>query len=105
MHIGGVVNLMNLCLRSTKSSPANFYFSSSISARQGAPDAECAEDFAKTPATAGATGYARSKWTVEKICQLATEQTPLRVGVLRIGQMVGDTVQCVLLPLRSFDPC
>lgn len=84
---------MNLALSSTRPAPADFYFSSSISARQGAPDPECAEDYAKSPATAGATGYARSKWVVEKLAQLAAEQTPLRVGVLRIGQMVGDTVQ------------
>jgi thioester reductase-like protein len=85
---------MNLCLRAPEGrAPAGFYFSSSISARQGSPDAECVEDYASTPAAAGGTGYARSKWVVEKLCERAALETPLRVGVLRIGQMVGDTIQ------------
>lgn len=55
------------------------------------------EDFPSTPETASATGYARSKWVVEKICQYvqkAAEPTII-VGVLRLGQLVGDTEQCV----------
>lgn len=36
-------------------------------------------------------GYARSKWVTEKLCEIISEETPLQAGVLRIGQMVGDT--------------
>ncbi|KAJ7113690.1 L-aminoadipate-semialdehyde dehydrogenase [Mycena crocata] len=91
-HVGGAVNLINLCLASPRASPAAFFFSSSISCRQGAPDATCVEDFAPAPSTAAGTGYARSKWVVEKLCQRASERAGIPVGVLRIGQMVGDSV-------------
>ncbi|KAJ7626417.1 L-aminoadipate-semialdehyde dehydrogenase [Mycena polygramma] len=91
-HVGGVVNLINLCLASPYAEPAAFFFSSSISCRQGAPDATCPEDFAPSPNTAAGTGYARSKWVVEKLCQKASASSDVPVGVLRIGQMVGDSV-------------
>lgn len=91
-HVGGAVNLINLCLASPYAEPAAFFFSSSISCRQGAPDATCTEDFASTPSTAAGTGYARSKWVVEKLCQRAATSAGVPVGVLRIGQMVGDSV-------------
>ncbi|KAK7031412.1 L-aminoadipate-semialdehyde dehydrogenase [Favolaschia claudopus] len=94
-HIGGAVNLINLCLASPYAEPAAFFFSSSISCRQGAPDATCNEDFPNSPSTAAGTGYARSKWVVEKICQQAAERTGVSAGVFRIGQMVGDSVNGV----------
>ena len=87
---------MNLCLSSQYSTPATYFFSSSISSQQGSPDATCAEGFAETPSSAAGTGYAQSKWVVEKLCQNAGKNVGLPVGVLRIGQMVGDSVQCVL---------
>ncbi|KAJ7623485.1 L-aminoadipate-semialdehyde dehydrogenase [Roridomyces roridus] len=91
-HIGGAVNLINLCLSSPRSEPASFYFSSSISCRQGADVPICAEDFPDDPSTAAGTGYARSKWVTEKVCQRATQSAGVSVGVLRIGQMVGDSI-------------
>lgn len=91
-HIGGAVNLINLCLASPYAEPAAFFFSSSISCRQGAPEPTCAEDFSPAPSTAAGTGYARSKWVVEKLCQRAAAVSGVPVGVLRIGQMVGDSV-------------
>ncbi|KAJ7695061.1 L-aminoadipate-semialdehyde dehydrogenase [Mycena rosella] len=94
-HVGGAVNLINLCLASPYAEPAAFFFSSSISCRQGSPDASCTEDFAPSPSTAAGTGYARSKWVVEKLCQRAAASSGVPVGVLRIGQMVGDSVSGV----------
>ncbi|KAF5367566.1 hypothetical protein D9758_003797 [Tetrapyrgos nigripes] len=94
-YIGGSLNLMNLCLQSPFSEPASFYVSSSISSRQGSPDVTCSEDYADSPSTAGGTGYAQSKWVVEELCQRAAESAGLPVGVFRIGQMVGDTVNGV----------
>ncbi|KAJ7089700.1 L-aminoadipate-semialdehyde dehydrogenase [Mycena belliarum] len=91
-HIGGVINLINLCLASPHAEPAAFFFSSSISCRQGAPDATCTEDFSPSPSTAAGTGYARSKWVVEKLCQQAAARSGVPIGVLRIGQMVGDSL-------------
>lgn len=48
-----------------------------------------------TPSSANSTGYGRSKWVTEKLAERAGKETPLRVGVLRIGQIVGDTKQWV----------
>ncbi|KAJ6624936.1 L-aminoadipate-semialdehyde dehydrogenase [Mycena sp. CBHHK59/15] len=91
-HVGGVANLINLCLSSPYSEPAAFFFSSSISCRQGSPNKTCAEDFPPSPSTAAGTGYARSKWVVEKLCERAAASSTVPVGVLRIGQMVGDSM-------------
>ncbi|KAK0470220.1 L-aminoadipate-semialdehyde dehydrogenase [Desarmillaria tabescens] len=94
-HIGGAVNLINLCLESPFSEPASFAFSSSISCRQGSRDEICPEDFPPAPSTAAETGYAQSKWVVEKLCEHAAEKSGVPVSVLRIGQMVGDSVHGV----------
>ncbi|KAJ7356425.1 male sterility protein-domain-containing protein, partial [Mycena albidolilacea] len=91
-HIGGAVNLINLCLASPHAEPAAFFFSSSISARNGAPDLTCHEDFPPSTSTAAATGYGRSKWVVEKICERAAENWSVPVAVFRIGQIVGDSL-------------
>jgi thioester reductase-like protein len=91
-HIGGAVNLINLCLASPHAEPPAFFFSSSISARNGAPDLTCHEDFPPSTSTAAATGYGRSKWVVEKICERAAENWSVPVAVLRIGQIVGDSL-------------
>lgn len=89
-HVGGALNLINLCLRSAAKSPS-FFFSSSIATSQGVPNYLCAEEFQPSPSTANSTGYGRSKWVTEKLCERAGKETPLHVGILRIGQIVGDT--------------
>ncbi|SJK99612.1 related to LYS2  len=91
-HIGGAVNLINLCLESPFTEPASFAFSSSISCRQGSRDETCSEDFSTSPSTAAGMGYAQSKWVVEKLCERAAQKSGVPVSVLRIGQMVGDSV-------------
>ncbi|KAK7060800.1 hypothetical protein VNI00_000533 [Paramarasmius palmivorus] len=91
-HIGGSVNLMNLCLQSPY---AVFYYSSSVSCRQGSRDPTCSEDYPSDPSTAAGTGYAQGKWVVEKLCERAAQDRNLKVGVFRIGQMVGDTINGV----------
>ena len=96
-HIGGSVNLMNLCLQSPYAEPAVFYYSSSVSCRQGSRDPTCSEDYPSDPSTAAGTGYAQGKWVVEKLCERAAQDRNLKVGVFRIGQMVGDTIKSVAL--------
>jgi thioester reductase-like protein len=88
-HIGGAVNLLNLSLTSTHG--ATFYFSSSVGTRQGRPDPTVGEDFSDSPTTAGGMGYGQSKWVVEKLCERAADTHGAKVGVLRIGQLVGDS--------------
>ncbi|KIJ67974.1 hypothetical protein HYDPIDRAFT_83419 [Hydnomerulius pinastri MD-312] len=91
-HIRGAVNLMNLALSSPRPQPAKFFFSSSISAVaswRGPTDVP--EAVTDDPSVAQPLGYAQSKWVTEKLCQIASHTTPMHTGVLRIGQMVGDS--------------
>ncbi|KAG0707371.1 L-aminoadipate-semialdehyde dehydrogenase, partial [Suillus ampliporus] len=91
-HIRGAVNLINLALASPHPRPADFYFASSISAVAAWRGPESIpEAITDDPSVAQGLGYAQSKWVTEKLCQLASQQTPIRAGVLRIGQMVGDS--------------
>lgn len=90
-HIGGAANLLNLALSSPRSTKPTFFFSSSVGTRQGRPDPVVSEEFPDSPTTAGGMGYGQSKWVVEKLCERAAGQNGARVGVLRIGQLVGDT--------------
>ncbi|KII84539.1 hypothetical protein PLICRDRAFT_117812 [Plicaturopsis crispa FD-325 SS-3] len=90
-NIRGAFNLLNLCLRSPRAAPASFYFSSSVSARQGIWSETAPEAITDDPAYAAPTGYARSKWITENLCRRAAEERGIHAGVLRIGQMVGDT--------------
>jgi NAD(P)-dependent dehydrogenase (short-subunit alcohol dehydrogenase family) len=85
-HIQGAVNLIKLAQSARHK--ARFYFSSSVGTRQGRPDALVKEEFPDSPVTAGGMGYGRSKWVVEKIME---KVKGIQVGVLRIGQLVGDT--------------
>ncbi|KAL2813106.1 hypothetical protein BJX63DRAFT_432153 [Aspergillus granulosus] len=92
-HIKGVHNLINLCLSSKRTSPAQFYFCSSISAAAGTPlPATISEAPIPDLAHAQNMGYARSKLVAERIVQAAAEKTEMVAKVLRVGQIVGDTV-------------
>ncbi|KAG2146015.1 putative aminoadipate reductase [Suillus bovinus] len=91
-HIRGAVNLINLALASPHPRPADFYFASSISAVAAwRGPGSIPEAITDDPSVAQEMGYAQSKWITEKLCQVASQQTPIRAGVLRIGQMVGDS--------------
>ncbi|KAL5002470.1 hypothetical protein BDV10DRAFT_202602 [Aspergillus recurvatus] len=92
-HIRGVHNLISLCLSSQRPSPAQFYFCSSVSAAAGTPlPATIAEAPVFELAHAQSMGYARSKLVAERIVQAAAEKTGMVAKVLRVGQIVGDTV-------------
>lgn len=93
-HIKGVHNLINLCLSSERSSPAQFYFCSSVSSAAGTPlPATISEAPVPKLAHAHDMGYARSKLVAERIVQAAAEKTGMVAKVLRVGQIVGDTVK------------
>ncbi|CRG85128.1 L-aminoadipate-semialdehyde dehydrogenase [Talaromyces islandicus] len=92
-HIKGVQNLINICLSTRRPSPAEFYFCSSISAAAGTPlPANIAEGPIPELAHAQSMGYARSKLVAERIVHTAAKATGMVAKVLRIGQIVGDTV-------------
>lgn len=87
--VAGTVNLLNLTQGSPLAPKPGFFFASSVGAVQAADAPTIMEDFSDQPADAGATGYARSKWVVERVLA----QT--RGTVLRIGQLVGDSTHGV----------
>lgn len=93
-HIEGAVNLVNLAQTSAREVRPTVFFSSSVSTVQAAGGrfvgGVCPEGFMGEAGTAAGIGYGRSKWVVEKILERAAEEKGTRVGVLRIGQLVGD---------------
>ena len=92
-HIKGLHNLINLSLASRRSSPPPFFFCSSISAAAGTPlPAIVSEGPIPELSHAQNMGYARSKLVAERIVQNAAEKTGMTAKVLRVGQIVGDTV-------------
>ncbi|KAI1290578.1 hypothetical protein F5Y03DRAFT_378175 [Xylaria venustula] len=92
-HIAAVHNLIQLCLRVQTPEPARFYFCSSVSAAGGTPrPGTVAEGPVIDPAHAQNTGYARSKYVAEHITRNAMRKTGAPAEVLRIGQLIGDTV-------------
>jgi thioester reductase-like protein len=91
-HIRGTYNLLKTCLNTRTVKPARLYFCSSISAAAGTPiPALITETYVANPAHAQAMGYARSKFVTEHIIKAAGEKTGMAVGVLRLGQIIGDT--------------
>ena len=93
-HIKGAYNLINLCLSTSTSRPAQFYFCSSISAAAGTPlPAVIAEAHVPELAHAQNMGYARSKLVTERIVKAAAEQIGMVATVLRVGQIIGDSEQ------------
>lgn len=89
-NIAGVSHLLNLCARAR----ASFNFCSSVSAvarctRSPIPEAAPELDWAQ------GMGYAQSKAVAEHLCDRAGRQLGMPVRVLRVGQIVGDTVQGV----------
>ncbi|ORY88492.1 acetyl-CoA synthetase-like protein [Leucosporidium creatinivorum] len=108
-HVKGAMNLINLCFASPYG--AAYYFASSVSAVaawRGPGDVP--EAVTEHPSYAQGMGYARSKWVTEALCKIVSETTPVRAVVLRIGQMVGSTVngrwnesEAISLQLRTGD--
>lgn len=87
-HLQGLHNLIDLA----RSSEADFYFCSSTSAVLAGLSKTIEEKIYTDPNDAVAIGYARSKFVAESICDAAARVGGnSRVGVLRLGQLSGDT--------------
>ncbi|KAI0909543.1 hypothetical protein F4823DRAFT_638730 [Ustulina deusta] len=92
-HIRAVHNLIQQCLRVQTPDPARFFFCSSVSAAGGTPrPGTVAEGPVMDPAHAQNTGYARSKYVAEHVTRNARRNARAPAQVLRIGQLIGDTV-------------
>lgn len=90
-HIQGVYNLLNVCLRVQLSSPAKFFFCSSVSVASGTPKpASIPETAIENLHHAQNMGYGRSKLVSEHIVCNAMKSTGITARVLRIGQLAGD---------------
>lgn len=96
----GLHNLIQLCLSVKRSSPAKFFFCSSVSVgsntRRDATtkSASIAETLIPSLAHAQGTGYGKSKLVGEHVTHNAMVAQPgLQARVLRIGQLGGDLAQ------------
>lgn len=92
--IAGVRHLIDLCLATSSPAPATFDFCSSVSTVARCPDLHTPEQVAEYDWAQG-MGYAQSKCVAEHICMAAAEKTSIKARVLRVGQIVADTVHGV----------
>lgn len=91
-HIRGVHNLIQLCLSVDTTSPARFFFCSSVSSAAGSPrPGNVTETPVALPEYAQKFGYGRSKYVSEHITINSARKYGAPSRVLRIGQLVADT--------------
>ncbi|EJD40563.1 acetyl-CoA synthetase-like protein [Auricularia subglabra TFB-10046 SS5] len=95
--VRGAKHLVDLALRSCLPTPPKFTFISSISvSRFSAPslDVPAPEDYIMDVKRVIGFGYPESKWIVERMLHIASEQTPLRSVSIRVGQLAGGSNGC-----------
>lgn len=92
--IAGVNHLINLCLASLSPGKATFDFCSSVSTVARCPNMETPEQVSNFDWAQG-MGYAQSKCVAENICVAAAKKTGIKARVLRVGQIVADTIHGV----------
>ncbi|KAF1848173.1 male sterility protein [Cucurbitaria berberidis CBS 394.84] len=92
--IAGVRHLIDLCLAVPSAEPASFDFCSSVSTVARCPDMHTPEALAELDWAQG-MGYAQSKCVAENVCMAAAKKTGVKARVLRVGQIVADTVHGV----------
>ncbi|KAI9685149.1 MAG: putative NRPS-like protein biosynthetic cluster [Bathelium mastoideum] len=100
--VAGTKNLISFCLRTRRAKPASFNFCSSVSTVVRTPPGETIRE--ALPASlsyAQSMGYAQSKLVAEYICRAANEQTGITTRVLRIGQIIGDTIRGIWNPTEA----
>jgi carbohydrate kinase (thermoresistant glucokinase family) len=92
--IAGVRHLLDLCHAATGPTPASFDFCSSVSTVARCPFVEAPESLPEL-SWAQNIGYAQSKLVAENLCMKAAKATGIQARVLRVGQIVADTVHGV----------
>lgn len=92
--ISGVRHLINLCLSTPSQVPASFDFCSSVSTVARCPSLHTPEVLAELDWAQG-MGYAQSKCVAEHLCMAAARKNGVKARVLRVGQIVADTVHGV----------
>ncbi|KAF2993878.1 putative secondary metabolism biosynthetic enzyme [Curvularia kusanoi] len=91
--IAGVNHLINLCLAHW-SSKATFDFCSSVSTVAKCPEMNTPERVSQFE-WAQDMGYAQSKCVAEHLCMAAAQRAGVKARVLRVGQIVADTIHGV----------
>ncbi|PSN75389.1 male sterility protein [Corynespora cassiicola Philippines] len=92
--ISGVRHLLDLCHAVPSTQPASFDFCSSVSTVSRCPSTEAPERLPELE-WAQNMGYAQSKLVAENVCVKAAKATGIRARVLRVGQIVADTMHGV----------
>lgn len=90
--IAGAHNLITLCLKAKRPQPATFNFCSSVSAVAATKGGFVPEALPNSLECAQNMGYAQSKLCTEHICVQAAKSYGIKTRVLRVGQVVADTV-------------
>lgn len=88
--IAGVYHLINLCTKSERPRPARLLFFSSIGAIMRTKEDPIPERLPSSLEDAQPNGYSRSKQLAERLCLRAATEANVPVGILRIGQIIGD---------------
>lgn len=90
--IAGAHNLLALCLKAQRLEPATFNFCSSVSAVARTKGGFVPEALSESLEYAQGMGYAQSKLVTEHICVEAAKSYGIKTRVLRVGQVIADTV-------------
>jgi len=90
--IAGAHNLLSLCLKAQRPEPATFNFCSSVSAVAHTKAGFVPEALPESLEYAQGMGYAQSKLVTEHICVEAAKSYGIKTRVLRVGQVIADTV-------------
>ncbi|RAK95922.1 NRPS-like enzyme [Aspergillus ibericus CBS 121593] len=91
--IAGTRHLLDLCLDARGPRPARFAFCSSVSTVARTPGQWVPEALPDTLSCAQGMGYAQSKLVTEHIVNRAAQQTGMTARVLRVGQIIADTIR------------
>ena len=81
-----------LCLRAQRPEPATFNFCSSVSAVAHTKGGFVPEALPESLEFAQNMGYAQSKVVAENICVAASKSCGIKSRVLRVGQVIADTI-------------
>ncbi|KAF2177428.1 male sterility protein [Zopfia rhizophila CBS 207.26] len=92
--VAGVRHLLDLCHAVSAPQPASFDFCSSVSTVARCPSQRAPESLPEA-SWAQNMGYAQSKLVAENLCRRAAQATGIRARILRVGQIVADTVHGV----------
>ncbi|KAF8858389.1 hypothetical protein BDZ45DRAFT_556871, partial [Acephala macrosclerotiorum] len=90
--IAGAHNLIQLRLKASRPKPATFNFCSSVRAAAKTKGGFVPEALLESLEYAQSMGHVQSKLVTEHICIAAAKSSGIKSRVLRVGQIIADTV-------------